>query len=229
MKRVLMSGLVAGIVISSTSQAHASSLILDSFDADGPFLDLSGTTGTVGGSASGAGILGGERDIAFSVLSNPSHRSAIAEVSDGQFILDTGPSVLTSTLLTWNGPGSSGLNTNLLAGGLDAFSLEILDIDLSANLKFIVTDGNGGVSQLAQSGLGAGQVFYNFSDFLGTANFADVSSISLMVTAPEAIDLTLDLLEVVDRVPEDVPEPTGLLGALALVGVGKVLLKRKLA
>jgi hypothetical protein len=230
-KHTLVTALTLAILAAGASGAKAAQITLDTFDVAGPSIDKSGTsavgTGTFSGTQVGTGILGGERKIDFTVISRPSsNRSALAEVSGGQFVLDTGPSVLTGTLLTWDGIGTSGLNTNLTQDGLDAFRLAIVSIDQVANLTFTVRDNLGNTSSLTRSNLVAGPAIFNFANFTGNANFSNAFSVTLNITAPQAIDLTLDILEVTDETPNTVPEPLTLLGSAAAVGFG-ALLRRK--
>jgi hypothetical protein len=229
MKRLLLPALAIGVVLAGTSQAQAATIVpppivLDTFDTDGPLIDKSaGTTiGTFSAVKAGPGILGGERKVDFKITTHPNNRTAIAGVTEGQFILDTGPSVLTSASITWDGIGTAGLSNNpslgvdlTQQGAFEVFKLGIVDVDQYTNLKFTVIDKSGRTSTLTKNNLEAGPVNFNFADFLGTADFTNAYSVQLGVTSPRAIDLQIDFLEATV-----VPEPFTILGSVAALGFG---------
>ncbi|PSB05247.1 PEP-CTERM sorting domain-containing protein [Merismopedia glauca] len=233
MKRFLIPALAVGVVLATTSQSQAASLtpptplVLDTFDTGNFRLDKSAgtTTGTFSTTQTGSGILGTERRVQFTISNHPDNRSAIVEVRDGEFTLDTGPNVLTSVLMTWDGIGNGSLNKDLTTGGLDAFRVGITDIDQDANLKFTVTDTLGRSSFLTKNNLGFGDSFFNFADFVAvgtnpSADFTSVKSVKLQVTSPTAIDMQLQFLEAAKVPPATVPEPFTMLGSVAALGFG---------
>jgi hypothetical protein len=233
MKRLLIPALAVGAIVAGTSQAQAINLTpppitLDTFNTGTFIIDKSAgkTTGRFIGTQSGSGILGGERDVAFTISKHTiPERSAIAQVTDGDFLLDLGPGVKTTALITWNGADvinnkgklvPVGLNTNLTQGGLDTFKLGIELIDQFANLTFTVTDRKKQVSTLTKTGLQAGNQFFEFKDFIGNADFKDVYAVKLFIDTPMSADLQLNFLQSAKKVPE----PLTILGSIAALGFG---------
>ena len=223
MKRALVCTLALGGILWQASQAQAISvtpITLDTFDT-GSFTinqSLGTTTGTFNNTETSSEILGGERNVNFTITQHTiPERSAIAQVSGGNFILDLGPGVKTTASMTWDGIDTSGLNTDLTTGGLDAFKLGINLIDLEADLTFVVTDNQNRISTLTKTGLKEGNQFFQFQNFIGNADFKDVYSVKLLVDTPMSADLQLDFLE---STKSSVPEPFTMLGSIAALGFG---------
>jgi hypothetical protein len=226
LKRVLIPVLAVGVALVGTSQAQAVTFkprtvaVLDTFQAGTFTIDKSAgnTRGSFNATQTGpvSEIRGGERDVNFTILQHSiANRSAIAQVVNGDFLLDLGPGVKSTATLTWDGVGTSGLNTDLTQGDVDRFALGIDLIDQFANLTFTVTDNQNRVSTLTRNGLQAGLEAFKFNDFIGSADFKAVRSVNLFIDTPTAADLQLEFFKATS-----VPEPFTIIGSVAALGFG---------
>lgn len=190
----------------------------------------------------GAGGGNGYRDVIVSKVMGVSSSSRKAEVKIGP---DPGIDTLnvsndsgtdSDIFLVWDGSHSvsAGIVTNMNANlnqtglfsgitGVDlteggskrGFALDILSIDLSANLRITVysgDNGTGGATAIgsADSGFsGAGKLFIPFEAFTGSVAFNNVGAIAMRFTGNANWDAEVDLFQTV-------PEPTGIM----LLGVG---------
>ena len=141
---------------------------------------------------------------------------------------DTGVSSQSHVLWDANGAGLGGVDITE-AGANDALGIEISTIDQgNVTLEFTVIDQLSASSTLILSGLGVDTFSFFFTDFVGSANFQDVDSIRLDVTAGAASDLSINLVQT-QKGPSGVPIPgTIALMGLALGGLG-AMRRRKAA
>lgn len=189
-------------------------IVVDNFTTNQASLALTfppaGTTAS--SSASGAEILGGERDIQVNLTSGViAGNQMSAVVSSGFYSYSQDATIAGTGVVQWDGTdGSPTLNPtglggiDLTAGGTqDAFVLSVQFDDLPVNLVLQVsTDaGNASTFTLAAPGLIFSPTdfvipFASFTPSAGTgANFANVGAITLTAGSPvTAPDLVLDFL-----------------------------------
>jgi uncharacterized repeat protein (TIGR01451 family) len=195
--------------------AGAQSLAIDTYTTDqGPLtLTFPPAGSTAGSSASGAGVLGGERDLLISLNAGViAGNSLNANINSGSFSHSQDSTIAGSSLVQWDGAdGSSTLNPTGL-GGLDltvggaqnALQLSVQFDDLPFDVVMTIYTDAGNASTATFSP--AGQIFapisfvIPYSDFtsaLGAgADFTNVGAITMSIgsniTAP---DVVIDLLE----------------------------------
>ncbi|MEP6668671.1 MAG: autotransporter-associated beta strand repeat-containing protein, partial [Chthoniobacter sp.] len=211
-RRILCTGIAALMMVGLCRATAAFVTDIDTFSTNQSALTLTfppaGTSAS--SSVSGAGILGGERDIQINLTSGViAGNTTSAVVSSGFFSYSQDATIAANTVLQWDGTdGSPSLNATGL-GGIDLtgggaqnkFQLRITFDDLPVNVVLTVyTDaGNASSATLALPGLVFASTDYtvNYSSFttlLGTgANFANVGAITLSVgSAVTAPDFVLD-------------------------------------
>jgi hypothetical protein len=113
------------------------------------------------------------------------------------------------------------LGVNLLAGGADAFTIDVINTDQNSNLSIVVADINNNTSSSSATPTSLGTLVFNYSGFVGSADFTTVESIQLTVTntaGVSALDLQLDDFETT-------PEPSAFL-LLGMVCVGLCIYRR---
>lgn len=196
-------------------QVAAQSITIDDFSTNQPALTLtfppSGTSAS--SSVSGAGILGGERDLQLNLTAGViAGNTDSATVSSGFFSYSQDATISGNAVLQWDGTdGSAGLNAtglggvDLTAGGTqDAFLLNVFFDDLPVNTVITVyTDaGNASALTVALPGLLFSSTnfalpYSSFVTTLGTgANFANVGAITLSLgSATTAPDVVIDFLQ----------------------------------
>ncbi len=189
-------------------------IVVDDFSTNQASLSLTyppaGTSAS--SSASGAGILGGERDMQVNLTAGViAGNTMSAVVSSGFFSYSQDATISGNGVLQWDGADSSptlnptGLGgIDLTAGGTqDAFDLSLFFDDLPVNMTFTVfTDaGNASTFTLAAPGLVFSATrfvipFASFTTSLGTgANFANVGAVTLSLgSAVSAPDVVIDFL-----------------------------------
>jgi hypothetical protein len=238
MKSFLIPALAVGAIVAATSQAQAATIkptpiIIDTFGTAAFTIDQSTVPArntAIATQQSPTGIVGGERKTTFNVLKNNSQNAAISKVRDGQFVIDTGANVQTSTSLLWDGTDvrnprtgnmvAPGLNLDLTAENkLDSFRLNLADIDQYTNIKLTVVDKNKKSAFLQKSNLTQGNTYFDFNAFSQAIDFTKVFSVKLDITSPRAIDLEMNFLQA-DVNPKGVPEPLTMLGSAAAIGFG---------
>jgi len=229
--------LAAALLLSCSSAAHAV-IVVDSFQTNQSSLTLTfppaGTSAS--SSASGAGILGGERDVQVSLTSGVIAGNTVSTtVSSGFFSYSQDATISGRSEIQWDGAdGSATLNPTGL-GGIDLtdggilsqFLLTVLFDDLPADGQIAVYSNAANFSVLNFNL--PGLIFsttsfeFDFSDFTigaGTgADFTDVGAIVLSigssVTAP---DVVIDSFTVV-------PEPA----SASLIGLGMLAMTARRA
>lgn len=216
---------------------NASAVLIDNFDSgtDGvgvpafgaPVLGPSNT-------AAGADAIGGSRTLEITSAPSPTVSLVVdSNPNFDQLALANGPGATSVSTVTWDANGAGLGGADLILAGTennDALQLDILSIDQGAvTLEIDVVDTLTGSSTLTLAGLGVGNHAFDFSNFVGTADFTTVNSIVLTITAGNASDLTLDLIQTRNGpVPPTVPVPgTLFLMGAVMLGLGSAKRLRK--
>lgn len=209
----------------ATTAAHA--VLIDAFN-DAQTITQSGV-GTSSNSAAGAMILGGSRDIIVEVMSGTGDFTIdIDNTSPGNMSYSSDIGVDGKVTIQWDGAdGSSALDTaglgsvDLTAGGENAIGIRVVASDFAADLMFeVYSNGGADVSTLMTSTPALAtnaDLIIPFADFIGTADFTDVSAIVMMIDGPVNTDLQIDFVQSTIEVPE--PGMAALFG-LGLIGLG---------
>lgn len=218
----------AVIFVVALMVAPASATLIDDFSTDQDTIVL--TTGTDTNTASGAGILGGYRDITLSILVAPDNGAlpqATAGVAGGTLNISNGFDLTSETVVAWDGEGVGGAALGLGAAGDLSTSFAILVnvvfADLGADIEFELTDAANNVATASQSiGPGSGIYSFGFGSFVGDSiDTSALKAIKMTITGPAAFDLQVDIVETA------VPEPsTMLLSGLALLALGGLARRR---
>lgn len=223
--------LTAVLALSCAGTAQA--IVIDDFSTSQAALTVTYPPAgqTAKSSASGAGILGGERDMLISLTGGMIAGNQLSStVSSGYYSYSQDATIKGRGELWWDGVnGSAILNPSglggldLSVGGIHALLMGVLFDDLPVDVTITVYSDAGNASSSTQTLPGdvyASSEFTfdysNFSTLLGSgANFAHVGAITLSTgsntTAP---DLVLEYLTTSE--PASVPEP----GTLSMLGIG---------
>jgi hypothetical protein len=128
---------------------------IDNFSVGMQVVDLSGTTGTATDTFTdiSGNVIGGERILSLSVLSNPLAQTAKAAVGVGGqnvMTLDLGVLVSATATLVYGGNGSAGLGgVNLTAGGANAIAIIVTSLLNPSGLLVSVTDTSNQTATLS--------------------------------------------------------------------------------
>ena len=199
------------LVLSHSPQTQAAFSALDDFNTDQAAITLTAVAdvgNTVSSTLSGAGILGGERDIRITMTQGAIGGNRMsATVSTGIFSLGCEPTIAGTTEIQWDGADGDALTLDptglggfdLTGGNLqDAFQLRVASDDFPVGLTLAVyTDGaNFSTATINLPGLITNQDFIiPFTSFTtgggSGANFTNVGAVTLSV--PEVVDLDLSL------------------------------------
>lgn len=203
------------LLMAARTPASAQSISIDTFNTNQSSLSLtfppSGTSAS--SSVSGAGILGGERDVQVNLTGGViAGNTMSAVVSSGFFSYSQDATIAGNALVQWDGTdGSSGLNAtglggvDLTVGGTqDGLLLNTFFDDLPVNVNITVyTDAaNASKMSFVMPGLlfSSTNFVIPYNSFVTTlgagANFANVGAVTMTlgstVTAP---DVVLDFLQ----------------------------------
>ena len=242
LKFLLLSGAIFTSSVFGTQEVKASTLVLDNFDTTPtqstfftntgvPFgvPDTSVPPQTQGDSDSfdSDDVIGGFREFEHFLFDNsggnvtPAGSTIGGDTEAGTLLIFNAPEANSTFTLIYDAD-TAGLGLDLLSGGFDTFSLELISTDLPVNFEISVTDSLGNISSvseavdLADSGEDILLPFVNLEPTdLAAADLSDIQSISLVITGEEAFDLVIDNFTVEGAV---VPEPTTVLGLLTLAG-----------
>jgi len=197
------------------ARVAAQPITIDDFSTNQSALTLTfppaGTSAS--SSVSGAGILGGERDLQINLTAGViAGNTETAVVSSGFFSYSQDATIAGNGVLQWDGTdGAPGLNAtglggiDLTVGGTqDAFLMNVFFDDLPVNVVITVYTDAGNASALSFSLPGLlfsstnfALPYSSFATTLGTgANFANVGAITLSVgSTTTAPDLVIDFLQ----------------------------------
>ncbi|MBY8975493.1 hypothetical protein KHP62_06730 [Rhodobacteraceae bacterium NNCM2] len=219
----------------------ASAITIDSFEtSQGPVnVAAPGSTSDV---VSGAGIIGGERDLFIENIDTnpPAGNGGLTTVTaNGAFTISDADTVASNVLLTYDGPGSTGLGpADLLVDGSTLFSIGInsLDLVLDLTVEVFSTTGASSLTQQISGFIPSSAPIvpfeFFFNDFVPVsgsgADFGAVERLTFGFSdALESYDLNIEFIET--RVT-GVPVPPSLLLMLsALLGIGGLAYARRKA
>lgn len=232
MKKILFPVTLVSTLALSTIPANAANLILDTFSVPEPpedrssqYIDLVDAGSMFSTTATNLPIeevLGGNRTISLRVIENPEDGFANFRVNarTGRLIWSNDSGVDSSAQVDWQLD-----RANLVQQ--KGFALNIVDIDLNTTLTFTIGEGNK-ISSLTRSNLRPGTVNFDFAQFTSIQyiNLRRVDQISLRLEGPASVDATIDLIGI-PAAPVPVPEPTSVLGLLAIAGLGGISLAKK--
>lgn len=244
MNKLLTTGLIFSTIIFSAEQAKAANLNIDSFNTQWQNVEVQvpleaelstpsfplTNEDTSGFSES---IVGGYRSIFVEMTNAQTFLSEvkanvvpeIVDLNNGLLTISNDDGVESRTIVTWDGNGES-LGTNLLNAGANtnAFDLDIMSIDLDANLTFTVMGNNGETATLAQTNISTiGNNIFKYEDFTVSSGthtdiFSDVKSIALEISGEDDLDVSFDSIRAVNTGSTIVPEPNSVLSLLVLIG-----------
>lgn len=235
-KHKFISRLLPGIaLLCVTSPLHAASLIIDDFTTSQGPLSVSPALGPLedSSSASGAGIIGGSRDLVLSTDAGASPFSSNAEVLGGVAQLADNTQFSSDLLFQWDGADNDALaldtaglgGIDLTSGGNNALEIGLVFDDLPATLQFSVysTNGNSSTVTFPSTGLIFTDlsIFVPFALFNGNADFSSVGAIELLISSPtNGLDIAFDFIQT-NIAPVPVPPAILFMGS-ALFGLGLV-------
>ncbi|NNF15623.1 MAG: hypothetical protein HKN70_02695 [Gammaproteobacteria bacterium] len=225
--------LATAVMIFVAPALLAANLIIDDFSTNQGPLNVSPALGplTDSSSASGAGILGGSRDLVLSTDSGSSVFSSSAQVAGGVAQLADNSQFSSDLLFQWDGADNAALaldttglaGIDLTTGSNNAFELGLVFDDLPATLQFNVYSTDGSASTVTFPGTGLIftdlSILVPFASFTGGADFTDVGAIELLISSPtNGLDISFDFLQT-NVAPVPVPSAVFFMGS-ALFGLG---------
>ncbi|PSF38858.1 hypothetical protein C7H19_02025 [Aphanothece hegewaldii CCALA 016] len=252
-KHLLIIGLTASSLAIGSSQAIAASFLIDTFDvpiSSPPGFPLP-DTGTNPIFLNGPGqmatntftgptnqVIGGQREIKFtqttSLAPGLSSNASVFTGSgnyDGFFDLDNNSKTNSKAELTWNNMMATGQqNFNVLSGANDEKGIKIdySSEGIAFNLQLIVFDGMN-ASTVTKSFNPGGvatddSALFSFDEILmgGPVDLSMVNYVKLIITGNRGFDLSINQIGTYE-----IPEPSTLLGLLAVFSTGAFSLKRK--
>jgi hypothetical protein len=196
-----------------------SALTIDDFSAgDLPFPGVfaTGPSGSDSGTQSGAGILGGERDISLQMLSGNGTTTVTIPALDEALVISNGVTETSTVTVTWDNMSATDLTDGGQSTGL--FLGIPAATDNSVDITFTLTGGgnSGSDSETFPDGSEGTDFFFPFSAFSGSIDFSSVTSIAMTLTSPDdGFDGSIQFVET-RPTPPSVPLP----GTVALLGFG---------
>ena len=231
---------LASTVLLGVGNAQANTLVIDEF-LD---LQIAETPGPLWSSQVGptGNILGGYRDIFVEIVEKKRESDRLSSrifVENGEASFNNDAYVTGAGRIRWDGNNDSEtLNPLGLVGIditqgnlLDSLFMDVIFADLGLNMTFTIYDmdsNSSSISRILNSSISTSQEeAFLFQDFVGTADFTNVGAIELGISGPESIDAVIGSVRISKSTP--VPEPTSILGLLAIgaVGTGSMLKQKK--
>jgi hypothetical protein len=216
------------IMLVALAATGANALYIDDFSS-GSFTVVAGSANPrVEAVRSGAGILGGERDVMLDWISGPQFASGIIN-GDGHLYMNTDAETVGRLYLQYDGfdgelendlvqtPGT-GLNANLTGFTDFVFRFRAVNGTFGSDIAttILVTSSTGTVSHTVFTGSGLNQVTTaSFGSFSGV-DWSNVQRLDFIFNGNMSSDWTLDSIEVV-------PEPA----TMAVLGLGAAALMRR--
>ncbi|MEQ1889647.1 MAG: PEP-CTERM sorting domain-containing protein [Alphaproteobacteria bacterium] len=234
-KKALL-GTVGVLIATGMAATGANALLIDDFSTplttNGSIIVLIGP-GSAFDRSSGAGILGGDRELTL-VNSGPANNVVAANAIGGSYQHNNGSGAGTS-LLRWDGTGGGdGLDfglggIDLTEGGAnDSVQINVLSADLtgsSVTMSFY-TDIDSFSTVGVNIPTGASDHFFLLSDILasldigadGGVTLSNINAIEMFMNGGAGFDLSMDFIQTTldERVTDNVPEPA----SMTLIGAG---------
>lgn len=240
---VIVSSLLAG------TSVQASNLVLDDFSDPGVAGNAGCTflgygqcvfrqgAGYPNDTQSGlSGVVGGSRQLSITGNNGQSSNFGIVPSASGIASLANASGVASVSTLIYNA-GGAGLNINENAfGGFDSLDLGIPSADLGLDITLTLTDGSGTVANLTLDNIGGGSNIPTTASFdfdnpaFAALNFADIDVVRVDMFGDSDLDASIDQITFImtPNVPgTTTPEPTTLLGLLAVGAYGFVSRRRQ--
>lgn len=224
---------LAAIAFTTLTIGSAQALTIDDFSTTLLLSD----PGTTAGSATAAAtsIIGTEREASISRLTGADPATlAFNSGGTGTLSIANGTGGTSSSVVVWDGVGASGLGgVDLTVGGAqDALDLRIIANDFAAIVTITVIDTLAGGSSLSLASPGgipgpsSIPFLFEYTNFIGTADFTSIDLIALTVDTPfNATDIELDFL---GTTTTEIAEPeTLLILGLGLAGLGLVRRRKR--
>ena len=220
-------------LLASTLMTNAATIIIGSFDTE-QYVEARPRSGSVSSSEVQVATnqVGGYR---YMSVTNNNNRSGGTSLSSYEGYLDFSNAARTSGTGTvvWDGQGSTGIGgVDLTSNGTnDALFLDVVFADANLTLTFSIRDTTGAISTLTKTVNETLEepttLSFLFSDFTGSANFALVDSITLILSGTGlALDATIDTVYAASTLPAaaEVPVPAAgwlLAGGVLALGAAK--------
>jgi len=238
-KFLLLPGVILASSVFATQEVKASTLVIDNFNTTPvqttlfssivpPDNSVPPETLSGGNSFPPGDVIGGFREFEHFLFQNDGGNVLPANSTIGgvnaNLLLQNAPDANSTLTLTYDA-NDLGLGLDLLTAGFDEFSIEIVDVDLPANLEILLEDSLGNVSTVSEivdpSDIGESILlpFINLEPTdVTAADLSDIDSISLIISSDDpALDLVIDNFTV-EGGDAAVPEPTTVLGLVTLAG-----------
>jgi hypothetical protein len=199
-------------------------------------------TGLPDSSTGGGGVFGGSRHSNVNAISNAtpglfgSELIIVPNVNSGVAVMNNDSGLMGGVLgdftFTWDartmagtpGPGANGgMGVDITQGGMNTgLGIEFIFSDIGADAEFFLTDMNDSVSSLLKTTSGAGSLFFDYDDFVGSADLTSIKGVRLELGGAAGADFTIDLISSRSDIPE--PATAGLL----ILGGAALLRRRRL-
>ena len=197
------------VALFAPAAAIASPVLIDNFStAQTVFTPPNPTTDSV---ATGASAIGTNRDVTVSASSG--FPSGII-IDGGAAQIGYGPTTSGFVDLDWGTFSAS----DFTGGGMNnSVGISVLSADSSVMFQFTVqsTSGTGSYTRTAN---GAEDLYFLFSGFSGTVNFAEVTGISLRISGGDAFDTGFDLVQATEDPNNPIPVIPLPAGAWLMIG-----------